>query len=832
MAKKNKRVAHEAVSAPAAQATFPLWRRRFFPAVFFLVLSLIYFYEFPLSDQIIYGTDVGTDYHEGANLSVWEKIQTVSQPMWNPKMGGFPQSEEIRPQYFPTYPIYFFTVFQRYIGWRYILTMFFAGLGMYTYLRQVNIGHRAALWAGVAFMSAPTFLAFPMAGQYAKMGVIAVFPWMCLFLERGMERGRLIHLAGLGGMIGLGVYSHPPIMFYALLGLGVYFLFKAYQIYREKADVKRLAQRSGFFVFSVVLGLALGAEGAFPLFFYTRTESKRATGEEAGGKTAEQQLAYAQSWSLHPEEVASLVVPEFGGYDAPLEGRSNYWGRNPFKINSEYFGVLAVLLALMVLPEFRRRPQVAMWAGIFALALSYMLGQHTPIHWLAYHLLPGAKVQRTIAMGSFVFAFAGCVLAGLGLHRVLEADEEERAILRRRLLIVGGALTGFALLLALFPKAMTGGWIAALYSDITPKQQQILAASYNWIAKGGLYVALVAGAGTVLLYLRLQQKIAATALIAGLCLLTLFDTWRVDKVYLHYIDPDHYTDIREENPRAVEFLKGDPEHFRIFPLPSFKILDQPGYHLYGVPIITGFHDLTIGRYDRILQELEPVVQMLSAKYLQGAEVPYGDKELLAAIQPLLNLLNGKYLAVPKPLELALADYPLRFESERFRLYENTQVLPWFYLAPEAEIVKDGEQALERLRSGQVDPQRVVLLEEEPSLVLDGAGDPSRDRIEQLTYDLPAGLIRLRTHSDGPRILVVSENYHTNWSIFVDGEQAQMLRANYVWKAVAVPAGEHEIEFRYFSSTLAWSRAATFLSLLFVLGIVGRELRRRSVATAA
>ena len=147
-------------------------------------------------------------------------------------------------------------------------------------------------------------------------------------------------------------------------------------------------------------------------------------------------------------------------------------------------------------------------------------------------------------------------------------------------------------------------------------------------------------------------------------------------------------------------------------------------------------------------------------------------------------------------------------------------------------MKDGEQALERLRSGRVDPQRVVLLEEEPPLVLNGAGDPSRDRIEQLAYDLPAGLIRLRTHSDGPRVLVVSENYHTNWSIFVDGEQAQMLRANYVWKAVAVPAGEHEIEFRYFSSTLAWSRAATLLSLLFVVGIVSRELRRRSVATAA
>lgn len=831
MAKKNKR-ASQAEAAPEVPATIPLWDRRFFPALFFLLLSLIYFYEFPLSDDIIYGTDVGTDYHQGADMSFWEKIQTVSQPMWNPKMGGFPQSEEIRPQYFPTYFIYFFTTFQRYIGWRYILTMFCAGLGMYAYLRQIDIGRWAALWGGVAFMSAPTFLAFPMAGQYAKMGVIALFPWMCLFLERGMERGRLIHLAGLAGMIGLGFYSHPPIMFYALLGLGVYFLFKAYRIYRDQADTQLLLRRSVFFAFAVVLGLALGAEGTFPLFLYTRTESKRATGEEAGGKTPEQQLAYARSWSLHPEEVASLVVPEFGGYDAPMEGQSNYWGRNPFKINSEYFGVLAVLLALMILPEFRRRPQVALLAGIFALALAYMLGQHTPVHWLAFHLLPGAKIQRTIGMGSFVFAFAGCALAGLGLHRVMEADEEERAVLRRRLLYAGGALSGFALLVALFPKAVTGAWIAVFYADITPKQQQILAAGYNWIAKGGLSVMLVAAAGSALLYLRLQQKVAATALVAGLCLLTLFDTWRVDRVYLHYRDPGRYMDIRKENPRDIQFLKDDSALFRIFPVPNFQILDQPGYHLHGIPIITGFHDLTVGRYDRILKEIEPVVQMLSARYLQGAEVPYGDGELLAAIQPLLNLLNGKYLVVPKPLELKLADYPLRFESERFRLYENPRVLPWFYLAAEVEVHKDGAQVLERLRSGQIDPQRVVLLEREPPLALDGTGEPSRDRIEQLAYDLPNGLIRLQTHSDGPRVLVVSENYHTNWSVFVDGQKAEMLRANYVWKGVAVPAGEHEVEFRYFSKTLAWSRGATLLSLLLVVGIVIRTARRRSAAAAA
>ena len=62
-------------------------------------------------------------------------------------------------------------------------------------------------------------------------------------------------------------------------------------------------------------------------------------GEEGGGKSAEEQLAFARSWSLHPEEVGSLVVPQFGGYQSAREN-NRYWGRNAAKLNSEYFGIL------------------------------------------------------------------------------------------------------------------------------------------------------------------------------------------------------------------------------------------------------------------------------------------------------------------------------------------------------------------------------------------------------------------------------------------------------------------------------------------------------------
>ena len=125
--------------------------------------------------------------------------------------------------------------------------------------------------------------------------------------------------------------------------------------------------------------------------------------------------------------------------------------------------------------------------------------------------------------------------------------------------------------------------------------------------------------------------------------------------------------------------------------------------------------------------------------------------------------------------------------------------------------------MKRLLSGRVDPQGVALLEDAPAVRLDGAGDRAGDRVERLAYDPKEGLIRLRTQSAGPRVLVVSENYQSNWSVWVDGAEAEMVRVNYVWKGVALSAGEHEVEFRYFSPVLAWARGAMLVGLVVGCG---------------
>ena len=802
------------------------------PAALFAALSLAYFANVVFTDQIVLGSDSGNDLYEGVGLSLADKLRTLVQPQWDERMGGFPRAEEIRPQYFPLYALYFLTSsFQRYLSWRYVLTTFFAGWGMYCLVRRLGLGMRVATWAGVAYMSAPTFLAFTLAGHYAKMGVIALFPWMVATLLTGMNSGRPAHFALLGLTIGLGAYSpHPQMLYHALLALGLFFLCFAVDAYLRERDRRRLGVRAGLFAMAVAIGLAIGAEGIFPLYHHTRTQSKRAAVADVQATSADR-MALARSWSLHPEEVGSLVVPEFGGFFDYAAGKDYYWGRNQFKLNSEYFGIITVLLALIGVTVPRRRHLALFLAGLFLVVLAYALGAHTPVHWLAFHLLPGAEVMRALGMVAFIFAFAAVVLASLGLESLLEASQDPSRARRlgRQLAITGGVLTGIALLVALAPRAVTGAWVRVLYSQITPEKQRILADGYGWLARGGLLVGLTVAAGTALLCAAVRGRVAATWVVIGLCLLTLADTWRIDRVFLRYEDPRRTADIREENRDVVQFLTQDGQRLRVFAVPDHRLLETPGYRLHGIPVVTGFHDFTIARYDRLLRELAPVVGWFQAKYYSGQQPPYSDAELLDSVAPLLNLLNARYVVAPRGAGIDSDRYPLVYRGARLQVHANPRALPFFYLRPAFRTAQDGEQALDLIVRRQVDLEREAILEEVPDFGLVASRPPSgAEAVEVVKYDLASGEVRLRANCPGERLLVFSHNFHPNWRAQVGGTPVPVLRANYLWQGVALPAGDHDVVLRCRSNTAAAARVVSLVGLLVAgaIGAVDAGIRRR------
>ena len=823
MGKKRKPKTTES-EVPAVEVTTRFWQARWFPAALFLLVSLAYFSEFALSEKVIYGSDIGEDFHKGKE-GFFEKLSKIPQPMWHQQMGGFPQSDEIRPQYFPSHLIYLFTTYQRHIGWRYILTVFLAAYGMYLYLRGIGVGRWAAIWCGIAYMSAPTFLAFTYAGHYAKMAVIALFPFMCHFLERGMSSGRLRHFLALGVMIALGIYSpHTQMVFYALCALGLYFLFRAGLHYRREGVWKPTLQRTGLFVVAVAVGLGLGAEGFLPSYLHAKQESKRAAESGGPAKSGEEQLAFARSWSLHPEEVGSLVVPEFGGFFDPQSRSNYYWGRNYAKLNSEYFGVLVLILAVAMGPSLKRNPLAAFMAGLLLLVLAFALGAHTPVHWLAYHLIPGFNVLRTIGMSAFLCAFAACVLAALALDRVLKDDSEQHT--QKHVLITGSSITAVALLLALAPEVMTGFWKALVYPEITADKEQVLQLSYDWLARGALLVALVAGCGTVLLYLRTKQIIGTALLLVVLSGLAIFDGWRISRIFLKYEDPRRYADIRTENRELRSLLDSRSEPYRILPLPDYDLLSQPGFGLHEVNMVTGFHNFTLQRYDQLLRYFAPTTDLFRRKYYAGQKVPYSNEDLVNALHPLLNLANVRYIVCRRDISINSELYPEIYADRKFRVYENPAALPWFYLVPAYRLETESHRVVEQLARGTVDPRREVILEQEPPPFEPGLPiDTGDDLIQTREYDPQGGRIILDVECRTPRLLVISDNFHPNWRAHIDGEDTPILRANYVWKAISVPAGRHTIQLSYRSKVLVVSRILSATTLLLLVGFGVSEIRR-------
>ena len=800
------------------ESSRPFWRHRLFPAALFLLLSFVYFHQFVFSDRVLFGYDAGLDLRLGEGLGFWDKVETVAQPVWHMKMGGLPSSEEIRPQYFPTYPLYFFSSsFHRYIGWRYVITMFVAGLGMFLFLRHIKIKYLVALWGGVAYMSAPTLMGFTYAGQYAKMGVIALYPLMWLLLDRGLRNRRVLDFVGLAVLIGCGLYSpHPKMLYYALCGIGLYFVWRTWRLYKDERCLRTIAQRGGLFTLAVVLGLGLGAEGTFPLYVYTSSESKRAADVDLSGRSESDQLLFAQSWSLHPEEVVSLLVPEFGGFNRPNEGQSSYWGRNPGKDNSEYFGILVVLFALTLMPDVRRRPFFAFLFAGFLLALAFTLGGHTPVHWLAYHILPGLNMFRAVGMAAFLFAFPACVLSALALNALIYGEDQGRERLQKRLTVSGVGLLAFVSLIAAAPSGFTDAWVGGFYSEISQQKKMVLDASLEWLSRGAVYSFLTVAGALTLLWLQRRGHIGVGITICLLGLLNVADTWRISSEFLKYVNPKDYEDIRVSNSSARDRMRSDGDLFRVLPLPDYQILQQSGFSLEGIPSITGFHDLTVGRYDHALQYIQPVTRLFWSKYAQRRTVPYSDAELLSAIHPMLNLLNGKFIVVPAsiPMDIDTNLFPLVGTVDNYTIYRNPDAMPWVYTVSSTREMA-GKAALESIAQGEVDLSVMALVEAPLPFELDG-GSTKEDKINLTAHNPSEGVIKISTDTEGPRLLILSENYQANWSVYVDGEKSSLIRANYVWKGVMIPAGSHEVEFRYRSNNVFWSRVVMLISLIAVL----------------
>jgi hypothetical protein len=175
-----------------------------------------------------------------------------------------------------------------------------------------------------------------------------------------------------------------------------------------------------------------------------------------------------------------------------------------------------------------------------------------------------------------------------------------------------------------------------------------------------------------------------------------------------------------------------------------------------------------------------------------------------------------------------ASAPAGMES---RLERRSRALPRAYLVSRYEIATPAD-ALHRFIAADFDYEHGVLLEEDPGMVMDDAGAP-REPAEIVSYAPERAVIR--TRASGPRLLVVSDTHFPGWKAFVDGTEAKILRANYLFRAIALPAGSHEVVFEYRPGSLRAGLGVSAVGLTLFIAVVAaawqRERRTRQSRAA-
>jgi hypothetical protein len=770
--------------------------------ILFFILTIGLFRDFVFSGQMLYGTDTISAGVMFRSFYASFVKEYHSIPMWNPYLfGGLPFVDAMHGDtFYPLALLQFIIPIHRALGWKLIFTVFLAGIFMYLCMRTFKFSQEVSIFSALAYMFSANLVSWVYAGHDGRMYITSLLPLLILLVELAVNSKKFIHFLLLGGAIGLLILAnHPQLAYYASWATGLYFLFRLIFLYIDNKEEKFVAQARPLvkpiilFVFAVLMGLGLSLVQILPTYIYVNKYSPRAGGAKG--------YNYSVSWSNHPEEVVSQVVPEFCGYNVGEE--NSYWGRNPFKLNSDYAGIIPLFFALLAL-FFVRDRKVWFFFGLGILALIFSLGGHTPIFKLFYYFVPQIKNMRAPSLIMFLLVFSTVFLGATGLEYILKRNIEpsEQKRLFRFLAIISGFFLFMAFLFSIAAKPLLSIWTEVIYTDISPDKTLVLENNIPQIIKGFWLSFLLVGAVSFLTYFLIKGKIKSFVFILLICLLGIIDLWRVDSKFIRNFDSQRFF----AKDDVIDYLQKQEKPFRVMPLPG-AYPQSNLLAMYDIEELFGQHGNQLRTYDEFTER----------RYYESARnwQEYSMWLSQFLLGPKVDLLNTKYILSKQ--SFSHPKFEQVYQSNGLFVMKNLGCLPRARVVFKYEIIKDDNKILERIMQPDFDYRNSVILQEEiPNFKEATQGDLAYREIKIL--DNRINSFQLEANPDKPGILVLSENYYPAWKVYVDGKQAKIYRADYLFRAIYLNRGKHKVKFVFDSALYKIGRSSTLSTCLVLLVI--------------
>ncbi|MDY0931401.1 YfhO family protein [Chryseobacterium sp. CFBP8996] len=613
--------------------------------------------------------------------------------------------------------------------------------------------------------------------------------------------------------------NHPQMTYYLFLGLGFLFISELVRAIKKKVPMKHFLISSGIIASALVIGVGMNSQRIMANSEYIK-ETVRGkqilnTETHTAGNTGMDKESILM-WSYGQLETLNLFIPRLmGGGSQEPEGKEmmekvqqlvqdnvtsqaeydriskgfgslTYWGDQPGTSGPAYQGAIVCFLAL--LGFFFASKKYRYWIlGATILTILLAWGSNfMPLSDFFIEYVPFYSKFRAPSSILVVVELLFPLIAIIGLYRFFNSETLEEDYKKKILTYVGGGTLGLTLLLIIFGKSILGFYTDNEKLYLPPFLLDYLVDErFSMFRTDAIKALLYVGITVAVLFLVLKQKLNQNIALVIIGLVSLFDLWTVNK---RYLNDDNYVDkIFAENPFQTEgsdYLAekvGDNANLQsiLASIPVNKTLetiaenDKKHYRIYNQVLgttsetntsyfkasIGGYHAVKLRRYDDLLNKY--IVQPDSVK-----------------TPKILNLLNTKYMIFGNPGDPQVVPNP------------KANGNAWF--VSDLKFVNTPNEEIKAI--GEIDSKKTAVINVSDKSYFNNkpVQADSTATINLTKYE--ANELEFKSQSKTPQLAVFSEIYYPHgWKVFVDEKEAPYIKADYLLRAVHVPAGNHHIK---------------------------------------
>ena len=810
--------------------------------VAFVLLSLAYFFPAALEGRVLAQHDAVAGIGSGVEMQEYQQ-RTGERTRWtNALFGGMP-TYQMAPSYDSTDLLKTIgDIYHLYLPGS-VWLVFIMLLGFYILLRAFDFRVWMAALGAMLWAFSSYYFIIIAAGHIWKFVTLAYIPPTIAGIVLAY-RGKYLW----GGIVtalflALQIQSnHIQMSYYfcfVMLFMAIAFGVDAW----KKKEMPRFVKATCTLVVAAAIGACVNLSNLYHTWQYSK-ESMRGKSELVKADDGNQtdsglERDYITAWSYGIGETWSLLVPNVKGgasnrgdkpmlmsdnatamekadpQFAPLYSQlTQYWGEQPGTSGPVYVG--AFVLMLFVLGCFIVKGPMK-WALVAATVLSILLSWGKNFMGFTDFFIdyvPMYSKFRTVASILVIAEFTIPLLAMMALREIFlrpQLIREQFKPFVASFLLTGGVAFLFAIMPTVFfssfissaemgalQSSLPSEYVAPIISNLTDMRVAMFTAD----AWRSFFVVLI---GTLLLLFFAMGRLKAKATLALVAVLCLIDLWSVDKRYLcdeMYVEKQSVAreKLFQPSPADKVILEDKALDYRVLNLATNTFNENETSYFH--KSIGGYNAAKLRRYQEMIEEhIAPEMQALYKEVATAG----GDMTLVNdSVFPVINMLNTRWFILPGA------------DGQTFPL-QNPYAFGNAWFVSDIQEAANANEEIDALH--HIDPRHTAVVDSRFTAIVGQAqAVDSTCTAVMKTYD--ANRLTYEVNSPKGGVVVFSEIYYPGWQAFIDGREVEVGRADYILRALQVPAGKHEVVMTFDPVSLHTTETIAYIALaLLLVGIL-------------